>query len=148
MDDKTFEDGQHQQQQTFQRTVWFQIYLPLLAGVLVLGGLVTWIWIAGAGTGSAWADSAITLLSIPALILGVLVLGVLGGLVYLVFRVLQELPAPLAQVQEFFVQVSHITRGYADKLVKPVIATKAFWASLMRAGEILGSIFSKESSVD
>lgn len=148
MDEKTLEDRQHEQKQIFQRTVWLQIYLPMLAGVLVLGGLVAWIWIAGAGTGSVWADSAFTLISIPALILGVLVLGVLGGLTYLMFRVLKVLPAPAAQAQEFFVQVSQITRRYADKLVKPVTAPKAFWASLMRAREILGSIFSKESSVD
>ena len=146
MNRTTNSEEQDEKQRAFQRTVWLQIYLPMLAGVLVLGGLVAWIWIAGPGTGSAWADSAFTLLSIPAMILGLLLLGVLGALVYVVILIIQKLPAPAAQVQEIFAQIAVYTRRFADQAARPVLIPRAFWASLRRAGRVLGSIFARESS--
>lgn len=148
MEKLDLERKQEQQKQAFQRTVWLQIYLPMLAGVLLLGGLVAWIWIAGAGSASVWADSAFALLSIPALIFGLLVLGIVGGLVYVVFLVIEKLPAPAAQLQEIFAQIAETARQVLDGVAKPMLAPKAAWASLLRAWKILGSIFAKESRME
>jgi hypothetical protein len=128
----------------FQKTVWLQIYLPLIFIILLLAALVSILWIGDVGSYSGWADSALVILMIPALLVGILVLGVIAGLCYGVMYVIGWLPGPARRGQEILERVSVETRRFADLAARPFMAPRAVVSTIRETIRYLASIFSKE----
>jgi len=128
----------------FQKTVWLQIYLPLIFIILLLAGLVSILWIGDVGSYSGWADSALVILMIPALLIGIVVLVIIAGVCYGVMYVIGWLPAPARRGQEILERVSKETRRFADLAARPFMAPRAIFSAVKETIRYLASIFSKE----
>ena len=111
--------------EAFRRQVWFQIYLPLLACIILLAGLSVLLWGANMAGASAWADASLILLSLPVVILSVIPIVFLGFVVYGVAYVTKQIPVPAHQVQQSLAQVQRMTQRAAEKIVQPMVAARA-----------------------
>jgi hypothetical protein len=129
---------------TFQKTVWVQIYLPFIFILLLLAAVVAILWVGGAGSYSGWADTALIVLIIPALLLGLLVFGILAGLCYGVMYVVGLIPGPAKRMQEISARVATETRRFADLAVRPLMAPKAIKSAIIETIRYFVSVFSKE----
>ena len=110
--------------------VLWQITLPLIIGIviIVLLGLLSAFGVSGS-VQRQLADAALINLITQAMIMGLLMLIMLGGTVYLMARILSILPFQFYRLQKLFflvnLRVSHLT----DALVNPVLRAKSFSAS-------------------
>jgi hypothetical protein len=142
--DKRFEASKPKPDKTFQKTVWLQIYIPFIFILLLLGAIVAVVWVGGVGSYSGWADSALVILIIPALVLGLILFVILAGLCYGVMVVIGWIPEPAKRVQEISTRVATETRRFADLAVRPLLAPKAAKTAVIETLRYLASIFSKE----
>ena len=90
--DKRFEASKPKPDKTFQKTVWLQIYIPFIFILLLLGAIVAVLWVGGVGSYSGWADSALVILIIPVLLLGLILFFILAVLCYGVIVVIGRIP--------------------------------------------------------
>lgn len=104
-----------------RRQFFWQIILPLLVtlALLVTGGV--FIAIGGTSQARLWADISIIWLIVPALILALLVLVLLGFMVYAIARLLKAMPRFTSQAQDIARRVSAGSQKAADATVKPVL---------------------------
>jgi hypothetical protein len=128
----------------FQKTVWLQIYLPLIFTILILAALVSILWVGDIGSYGGWADSALVILIIPILLIGLVVLVIVAGFCYGVMYVIGWLPGPARRGQEVLKRVSKETRRFADLAARPFMAPRAAFSSIKETIRYLASIFSKE----
>jgi hypothetical protein len=130
----------------FQRTVWLQIYIPLIVIILVLIGVVTLFWVEGVGTFSGWADTALVFLLIPALLLGLILIVLIAAISFGIFYIIGEIPGPARQAQDGMRKVASETRRLASLVVKPFFAPKAAGSAVNKAIRHMASIFSVEET--
>src|SRR5512136_996637 len=87
----------------FQRAIWLQVYLPLLAGVLLIVALVALALVASGRGGApigAMADVALVALLLPVMLLGVLVLAAVILLAVGIGKAIGWLPPRARVVQQ------------------------------------------------
>ena len=128
----------------FRKTVWLQIYLPFMLIVLLLAAVVTVLWIGGAGTYSGWADTALVVLMIPVLLMGLVLLVILAGLCYAVIYIFGLIPEPAKRIQDIAARISVETRRFADLAIRPIFVPRAVKTAIVETIRYLASIFSKE----
>ncbi len=124
-----------------RREVFWQITVPLIVGgviVLVLAGLSAFA--TTAGSKSHLADAALVGLVSQALMFGLVMLLMLGGTVYGLFRLLGVLPYFFMRTQIFFLRIQLGVMKVDQRLVEPVLRmhgfsarTRAFGRSARRA---------------
>ena len=124
-----------------RRQIWMQIYLPLGMGVMILAALVFWVWQAGFGAVTVWADVALVVVLIPLFVLGLIILIVLAGLTYGVFWLFGWLPDPLYRLQSIIARVERGTQKGADSVARPMLVVQAVIAMLEAAVASIASIF-------
>jgi hypothetical protein len=132
----------------FRKSVWLQIYLPLLVIILILAGGVAALWVTGSGTTSAWADISLVLLLIPALLLGLIVLAILIALVYAMLQVITLIPGPARQLHKVVEKIAGRSLQFTDLIVRPMILPQAGAAAVRQFWRTLFSIFRKETWED
>lgn len=123
----------HESYRRHRRQRTSQIILPIVLAAIVFLGVVALVIIATAnGTGdvSRWAAVSTIWIAIPTCILGFTFLAVVGGLVYLLGRLLGVAPAYTGKAQDFVRKLAIRIRLIADKVVKPVFAVNGFGATL------------------
>jgi hypothetical protein len=110
-----------------QRTT--QIILPIVLSAVVFIGITILVCVAalnGTGNITTWAEISTIWLTIPMIITELIVLAILIGLIYLMVKVLVNLPYYTRLAQDYI----YIARGYiirgADMVVKPVIDLEGF----------------------
>jgi hypothetical protein len=130
--------------QAFRKTVWLQIYLPFIFILLLLAAAVAAVWVGGAGTYSGWADTALVILLIPALLIGVFVFVILAGFCYGVMYISGKIPGPAKRAQEITARMATESRRFANLAVRPLLAPKAAKTAVIETIRYLVSIFSKE----
>lgn len=114
-----------------QRTT--QIILPVVLGTLLFVGLVvlvnvgTWGYNGDVGR---WSAIATMWISIPVCLMGFVFLALLGGMIYLMGRLLGVAPTYTGKAQDFVHKLAIRIRLIADKLVKPVISVNGFGATI------------------
>ena len=114
-----------------QRTT--QIILPVVLGTLLFVGLVvlvnvgTWGYNGDVGR---WAAIATMWISIPVCLMGFVFLALLGGMIYLMGRLLGVAPTYTGKAQDFVHRLAIRIRLIADKVVKPVISVNGFGATI------------------
>jgi hypothetical protein len=121
-----------------RRQIWLQIYLPLGIGALALAGLGIWVFLAGFGTVSVWADVGLVLIIIPTFVIGLLIFAALIGMTYGLFRLFGILPEPIRKFHSTVERVGEVIGRGADLTVWPVItvgkvgaALKAVWQAVV-----------------
>jgi heme/copper-type cytochrome/quinol oxidase subunit 2 len=114
----------HPSYQLHRKQVWTQILLPILLTVIAFIAVIILISVSafrGNGDVSRWAAISTIWLVIPLLLVGLIVIAILFGLVYLLARVIGVIPPYSHQAQRFVYQIEgYIQRG-AEFIVKPVL---------------------------
>jgi hypothetical protein len=117
----------HRKQQTSQ------VILPIiLAAILFILSVVLVIIATANGTGDVgrWAAISTIWIVIPICIMGIVFLAVLGGLVYLMGRLLGVAPTYTGKAQNFVHKLAIRIRRAADMAVKPIFAVNGFGATI------------------
>ena len=116
--------------------VW-QILLPILLVLLLgltVGVLTITASLANASHASLWADVSIIWLLIPALLVALAAIAMLGFAIFGLAKLLQVAPTYTGKAQGIFVLVNALIRKVADGTTKPFV-----W--FQQAGAALKSIF-------
>ena len=112
-----------------------QIVLPVILSALVMIALVVLISLAtfrANGDVGRWAAISTIWIVIPVMLMGLIVLVILIGLIYLMARGLQIIPTYTGLAQEYAAKARwYITRG-ADMLVKPFFVIEGLSASIQK----------------
>jgi hypothetical protein len=115
-------------------TAWKIIFPVVLSSVLCIG-LIVLINIAtfrGGGDVQRWADISTMWIAIPAMVLLLVVFALLGGIVYLLAKLLSITPKYTVLAQDFFYKIEGYARRGADAAAKPFIFIDSIGASINR----------------
>ena len=122
-------------QAKIRRDTWLQILAPIiLAGLVVLVLLVLLILPGGAPVRSPLADVALILLNMPALIAGLLLAAVLGGLIYLLALGILRLPPYFKIGQDYVALAAGKIQDGVKKASDGVLSVRAAVAAAQRMG--------------
>jgi hypothetical protein len=113
---------------TWRRQVARQIYLPLVAGVVILGAAAVGLVLGGRGETSLWADLALIYLLATAGIVGLILLAVVASLAYGVGWLVGRIPEPARRAREVAGRVRLAARRAADSAAAPAIQARALAA--------------------
>jgi len=123
----------HESYRRHRRQRTSQIILPIVLGALLFLALVVLVNIAtfrDNGDVGRWAAISTIWIVVPVCIMGFVFLAVLGGLVYLMGRLLGVTPTYTGKAQDFVHKLAIRIRRAADMVVKPVFSVSGFGASL------------------
>ena len=110
-----------------------QIILPMVLAAILFIGMIVLVNIAtfrDNGDVGRWAAISTIWIVIPVCISGFIFLALLGGLVYLMVRLLGVTPTYTGMAQDFVHKLAIRIRRAADMAVKPVFSMNGFGASL------------------
>jgi hypothetical protein len=112
-----------------------KIIMPVVISALVFVGFIVWISFATFNQGGdvgRWAAISTIWIVIPIMVGGLILLAVLGGLIYLMARIISGLPYYTGIAQEYvFIAEGYIKRA-ASMAVKPIIAING-WLETIKA---------------
>jgi predicted PurR-regulated permease PerM len=111
------------------QTAW-QIYLPLIMGLMIAVAFAVLAGFASAEGSSRWADISLIFLIIPVVMLTLLVLALTAGLIYIVVKLLQIIPVYSYRALDFIQLVSRRIHKVADLAVEPILRVHGFKAAL------------------
>jgi hypothetical protein len=77
-------------------------------------------------------------LGVPVVIIGCVVLVAMGLVIYGLAILLNILPVYTRMVQDFFRQMAVFVRIWSDKIAKPVMTTRTWWAGFEAARKRIG----------
>jgi len=123
----------HESYKRHRKELLWQITLPVVLTVVVIIVLMVIINIAtfrDGGDVARWAAISTIWIVFPVMITGVIFLAVLGGLVFLLARLLNIAPTYTGQAQDFVRKIAGYARRGADMAVKPVIGLEGIKASI------------------
>lgn len=117
----------------FRRQTWWQITFPMIVIVLVLlggvAGLFSW---RGPGGVSVVADYSIILMIIPLLFVGLIGLGVMIGLIYLVIQAIRLIPPYTYVAHKATFTVRDQVVSVANRITNFVIGIRSFLDGIVR----------------
>lgn len=125
----------HESYLRHRKEVRWKIIAPVAASAvlcLLCSGLVYVATFGYGGNVALWAQISEIWLAIPTIIILVFIFAVVGGLVFLLSRLLAVLPSYTFQVQELSYRMKIYARRGADYAVKPVLFLNSIGASLDR----------------
>jgi predicted PurR-regulated permease PerM len=123
----------HESYRRHRRQRTSQIILPIiLAAILFIALVVLVIFATANGTGDVgrWAAISTMWIVIPTCIMGFVLLALLGGMVYLMGRLLGVAPTYTGKAQDFIHKLAIRIRRAADMTVKPVFSVNGFGATI------------------
>jgi hypothetical protein len=114
--------------------MWKIIFPVILSTLLCIGSIVL-IWLAtfrGGGDVQRWADISTMWIAIPTMIGMLIALALLGGIIYLLGKLLNITPKYTVMAQDFFHLIqSYVKRG-ADAVATPIIKIDSIGAGINR----------------
>lgn len=116
---------EHESYRKHRRQVTQQIILPLILAVLLMLALCVWIGFAtfrDNGDVGRWAAISTVWILIPILAAGLLTFAILGGLIYLMARLLGLLPTYTGLAQDYVQLGALYVQRFTEAAVKPVFA--------------------------
>ncbi len=128
-------------QASYRRQVRLEVYLPLALFSLTFAALVIYFLRGQVATVSGWADAGLILLLLPALVIGLLLSIVLGGLAYGIGLLLVRIPPFAFQVQRVFYRIAIGAERAMRLTARPFVLVQSNAAKLKRGGQIVKSIF-------
>jgi predicted PurR-regulated permease PerM len=126
-------DPVHESYRRHRKQRTSQIILPIVLAAILFLGMVVLVNIAtfrDNGDVGRWAAISTIWIAIPLCIMGFVFLLVLGGLVYLMGRLLGIAPRYTGKAQDFVHKLAIRIRRVADMTVKPVFAVNGFGATI------------------
>ena len=128
-----FPEPVHESYRRHRKQRTSQIILPMVLAAILFIGMIVLINIAtfrDHGDVGRWAAISTIWIVIPVCISGFIFLALLGGLVYLMARLLGVAPTYTGMAQDFVHKLAIRIRRAADMAVKPVFSVNGFGASL------------------
>jgi Yip1-like protein len=128
-----FPEPVHESYRRHRKQRTSQIILPMVLAAILFIGMIVLINIAtfrDHGDVGRWAAISTIWIVIPVCISGFIFLALLGGLVYLMARLLGVAPTYTGKAQDFVHKLAIRIRRAADMAVKPVFSVNGFGASL------------------
>jgi hypothetical protein len=123
----------HESYRRHRRQRTSQIILPIVLTALLFLVAVVLVNVAtfrDNGDVGRWAAISTMWIAIPVCLIGLVFLALLGGLVYLMGRLLGVAPTYTGKAQDFVHKLAIRIRLIADKSVKPVFAVNGFGATV------------------
>lgn len=123
----------HESYRNHRRQLFWQILLPIILTALLCVGLIVLINIAAFrnnGDVARWAAVSTIWIVIPIIFGLVIVLALLGGLVYLMAKLLRVTPTYTGLAQEYVHKAAGYIRRGADVVVKPIFLIDGLGASI------------------
>ena len=128
-----FPEPVHESYRRYRRQRINQIIVPIVLAAILFIGMVILVNIAtfrDNGDVGRWAAISTIWIVIPVCISGLVFLALLGGLVYLMARLLGVAPTYTGKAQDFIHKLAIHIRRAADMAVKPVFSVNGFGAAL------------------
>lgn len=113
-----------------RKQVRWQVYVPLLFGGLTLAGTIYALCAFGVGSLSQWATIASIAVGILVVALLSLILVVLAGITYGLWRILDVLPPYSRLAQDAVASLNEQVHRGANLSIKPIITIKSYLAML------------------
>lgn len=123
----------HESYQRHRRQRTWQIILPVVLAALFFCVLIVLVNVATFRDGAdvaRWAAVSTILISMPVILGSLVLLVIVGGLAYLMARLLQVAPTYTGQAQDFAHKIAGLARRIADGAVKPVMFLNGTGASI------------------
>lgn len=120
-----------------RREVFWQIYLPLIGGGIILlllaaGVLITSIQ--GTARLDTWAAISEIFLTVPTMFAALIFLALIAGAAYLITRLLGAIPYYACLLQDIFVLIEVRVKKAADLSAEPFLRLHSFSAGLRALG--------------
>lgn len=119
-----------------RRQKFWRITFPVILAGLIVVALTVLAIVTTAGGGntqdSHWANISLIWLLIPSIFGGIIMLAVVGGLIFVMVKLVNAVPNAAATLQHYMIRVSQIARTVSDKVSAPVIKTKSTYAAARR----------------
>ena len=128
-----FPEPVHESYRRHRKQRTSQIILPMVLVAILFLGMIVLVNIAtfrDNGDVGRWAAISTIWIVIPVCIAGFIFLALLGGLVYLMARLLGVAPTYTGKAQDFIHKLAIHIRRAADMAVKPVFSVNGFGATL------------------
>ena len=128
-----FPEPVHESYRRYRRQRINQIIVPIVLAAILFIGMVILVNIAtfrDNGDVGRWAAISTIWIVIPVCISGLVFLALLGGLVYLMARLLGVAPTYTGKAQDFIHKLAIHIRRAADMAVRPVFSVNGFGATL------------------
>ena len=127
----------------FRKQSRLQIALPFGIGVLLIAAVIVSATLTSFGSFSGWADASLILLIIPTMVMGILLLAILAGLAYLVFRLIGAIPGPAARLRELSERLAHRSKTGGESVARVVMIPRSATAAVRAGWQAFFSIFRK-----
>ena len=127
---------------------WWQIYFPLIVGLLSLLILTILVIGLGIGTPSVWADISLIFMGLPVFLVALLVLATVVMLTYAVYRFRSILWEPLLHAQKFLSQMNLAVSKISDSSTRPFIVARGIWAGVGGVGDGIRNLFTPKEGLD
>jgi predicted PurR-regulated permease PerM len=105
-----------------------QIVLPFVFALILFISVGVWLVWAGVGTVERWAQIAMIFMLLLGFVLGLLLLILAIGVVYLITQVLRTIPPYARLAQDAITKIDQQVKAGADISVRPVIEVQKFIA--------------------
>ena len=115
-----------------RKQVLWQVTVPLLLGVILILVLAVLTTLAGSGTVHVLGDIALIWLILPLLVILLVFSAIIGGLAYLVIRLIGALPRLALKAHHLIKGIQASLTKAADAVVKPVLQVEG-WRATLRA---------------
>lgn len=116
---------EHESYIKHRRQMWQQIILPVALATVLMLALIVLIFVAtfrDNGDAGRWAAISTIWIVIPILFAGLVTLIILGGLIYLMMRLLGILPTYTGLAQDYVQLGALYVQRFTEAAVKPIFA--------------------------
>jgi len=123
----------HESYRNHRKQMMWQIILPITVTVILCIALIVLINVAAfrdGGDVARWAAVSTIWIVIPIMVGLVIVLALLGGLVYLMYKLLDITPTYTGLAQDYVHKAAAYIKRGADAVVKPIIGLNGILASI------------------
>ena len=112
--------------------VFWQITFPLLIALTLLLALAVFVILSGDSQVSRWAYVSMIWLILLSFVIAFLVIAILAGLVYGMFRLLRAMPSYTRRAQDTFEIIHLRVRRVSDLAVEPIIQLEITKARVLK----------------
>jgi len=123
----------HESYKRHRKQLAWQIILPVVLAALLIVALIVLINVATFNQGgdvARWAAVSTIWIVIPIMVGLVIVLALLGGLVYLMYKLLDITPTYTGLAQDYVHKAAAYIKRGADAVVRPIIGLNGILASI------------------
>jgi len=124
----------HMSYQKHRKDLVWKIILPVVLSAVLCIGMIVLINIAtfNGGDVARWAAISTMWIAIPTMFGMLIVLALLGGIIYLLAKLLNITPNYTAMAQDFFHLIQSYAKRGADAAAKPIILLDSIGAGIRR----------------